>query len=73
VVQPLTLTLSGTQANGQFYLTFQGQNGQNYVLQTSTNLMTGWTPVWTNAPINGLLTFTNANATDQARFYRVSQ
>jgi hypothetical protein len=73
LVQPLTLTVSGTQTNGQFGLTFQGQNGQNYVLLTSTNLMMGWTPVWTNAPINGLLMFTNANATDQARFYRVSQ
>ena len=73
VVQPLTLTVSGTQTNGQFGLTFQGQNGQNYVLETSTNLTTGWTPVWTNAPINGLLMFTNTNATDQARFYRVSQ
>jgi beta-galactosidase len=73
VVQPLTLTVSGTQTSGQFGLAFQGQNGQNYVLETSTNLTTGWTPVWTNAPINGLLMFTNANATDQARFYRVSQ
>ena len=73
VVQPLTLTVSGTQTSGQFGLTFQGQNGQNYVLLTSTNLTMGWTPVWTNAPINGLLMFTNANATDQARFYRVSQ
>jgi hypothetical protein len=73
VVQPLTLTASGTQSNGQFSLTFQGQNGQNYMLETSTNLMTGWTPVWTNAPINGLLTFTNASATDQSRFYRVRQ
>jgi regulation of enolase protein 1 (concanavalin A-like superfamily) len=73
VVQPLTLTVSGTQTNGQFGLTFQGQNGQNYVLETSTNLTTGWIPVWTNAPINGQLMFTNANATDQARFYRVSQ
>ena len=33
----------------------------------------GWTPVWTNAPTNGVLTFTNANATDRSRFYRVSQ
>ena len=73
VLQPLTLTLPGTQANGQFRLTFQGQNGQNYVLQTSTNLMTGWTPVWTNAPINGVLAFTNATATDELRFYRVRQ
>ncbi len=73
VVQPLTLTLPGTQINGQFSLTFQGQNGQNYMLETSTNLMTGWTPVWTNAPTNGVLSFTNVNATDQSRFYRVSQ
>ena len=72
VVQPLTLTLPGKQTNGQFRLTFQGQNGQNYVLETSTNL-TGWTPVWTNTPINGLLMFTNVNATDRARFYRVRQ
>jgi hypothetical protein len=72
VVQPLTLTACGTQNNGQFGLTFQGENGQNYVLETSTNLA-DWTPVWTNAPINGVLTFTNATATDQSRFYRVSQ
>jgi beta-galactosidase len=73
VVHPLTLKVSGTPTSGQFVLTFQGENGQNYVLETSTNLTTGWTPVWTNAPINGLLMFTNANATDQARFYWVSQ
>jgi beta-galactosidase len=72
VVQPLTLTLPGTQINGQFRLTFQGQNGQNYVLETSTNLA-DWTPVWTNAPTNGVLMFTNVNATDRSRFYRVSQ
>jgi len=72
VVQPLILTLPGMQTNGQFRLTFQGQNGQNYVLETSTNLA-GWTPVWTNAPTNGQLMFTNVNATDQARFYRVRQ
>jgi hypothetical protein len=73
VVLPLTLTLPGTQANGQFRLTFQGQSGQNYVLQTSTNLTAGWTPVWTSAPANGVLSFTNVNATDGSRFYRVSQ
>jgi beta-galactosidase len=72
VVQPLTLTLPVMQTNGQFRLTFQGQNGQNYVLETSTNL-TDWTPVWTNAPTNGVLTFTNLNATDRLRLYRVSQ
>jgi chitinase len=72
VVQSLILTLPGTQTNGQFQLTFQGQNGQNYVVETSTN-MTDWTPVWTNAPTNGVLMFTNLNATDGSRFYRVRQ
>jgi hypothetical protein len=71
-VQPLTLKVSGTQTNGQFVLTFQGENGQKYVLETSTNL-TDWTPVWTNAPTDGVLTFTNDNATDRSRFYRVGQ
>jgi hypothetical protein len=64
--------LPGKQTNGQFRLTFQGQNGQNYVLETSTNL-TGWIPVWTNAPANGVLSYTNVNATDRSRFYRIRQ
>jgi hypothetical protein len=68
---PVNLTMPA-QTNGQFVLTFIGQGGQNYVLETSTNL-SGWTPVWTNTPINGLLMFTNVNATDRARFYRVRQ
>ena len=71
-VEPLTLMASAFQNNGRFQLTFQGENGQNYVLETSTNL-TDWIPVWTNAPTDGVLTFTNDNATDRARFYRVSQ
>jgi galactosylceramidase len=66
---PVNLTMPA-QTNGQFVLTFIGQGGQNYVLETSTNL-SGWTPVWTNTPINGQLTFTNNNATDRSRFYRV--
>ena len=73
VVQPLTLTVSGKQTSGRFALTFQGENEQDYVLETTTNLTAGWTPVWTNAPVNGVLMFTNLNATDRARFYRVRQ
>ena len=72
VVEPLTLTAAAMQTNGQFRLTFQGQNGQNYILETSTNL-TDWTPVWTNSPANGVLMFTNLNATDRLRLYRVRQ
>jgi len=70
VVKPLTVQVLGPQAGGQFSLSFQGQNGQNYVLETSTNLA-GWTPVWTNAPTNGIMRFINTNATGLDRFYRV--
>jgi hypothetical protein len=66
----LTLQVFGTQTNGQFSLSFQGQNRQNYVLETSTNL-TSWTPILTNAPTNGVLMFTDTNATGLDRFYRV--
>ena len=72
LVQPLILQVSGSQTNGQFRLTFQGQNGQNYMLETSTNLV-NWISVLTDAPMNGLLIFTDTNATDAERFYRVRQ
>jgi len=70
VVKPLTMQVSGTQVGGQFNLSFQGQNGQNYVVESSTNL-TSWIPVWTNAPTNGVLQFTDTNAIGLDRFYRV--
>jgi beta-galactosidase len=70
VVKPLTVQVLGPQAGGQFSLSFQGQNGQNYVVETSTNL-TSWTSVWTNMPTNGVLQFMDTNATGQDRFYRV--
>jgi beta-galactosidase len=71
-VLPLTLQVSGSQTSGQFSLSFQGQNGQNYTMETSTNFI-DWVPILTNTPINGLLIFTDTNATDSARFYRVKQ
>ncbi len=70
VVKPIVVQVAAPQAGGQFSFSFQGQNGQNYVLETSTNLAS-WTPVWTNATTNGVVWFTNTSATDLDRFYRV--
>jgi hypothetical protein len=70
VVKPLVVQVSAPQAGGPFSFSFQGQNGQNYVLETSTNLAS-WTPVWTNATTNGIIWYTNTSETDVARFYRV--
>ena len=57
---------------GQFALQFTGVPGRNYVVQTSTNLV-NWIPVFTNQTIGGIFTYTDTNATSQARFYRVMQ
>ncbi len=68
---PIVLMVVG-QTNGQFTLQFQGVDGQDYIVQTSTNLV-DWTPIFTNMPSGGLFIFTDTNATDPARFYRVQQ
>jgi len=54
----------------QFSLSCQGQNGQNYVLETSSNL-TSRTPDRITAPTNDAIQFINTNATDGDRFYRL--
>jgi hypothetical protein len=71
VVRPLTLVVL-PPTNGQFSLQFQGQNNQNYILDTSTNLAL-WVPVLTNVASNGLFLFRNTNPADPKRFYRVQQ
>jgi fibronectin type 3 domain-containing protein len=58
--------------NGQFSLQFAGSDTQTYVVETSTNLI-NWIPVSTNLPSGGLFMFTDTNATDPARYYRVTQ
>jgi hypothetical protein len=65
--------VSGPQGNGQFSLNFQGYANQSYVLLASTNLV-NWLPIQTNlTTANGLVTFTDLNATGSAKFYRVAQ
>jgi hypothetical protein len=55
-------------SGGQFQFQVIGNNGQNYRIDVSTNLLAnGWTPVSTNI---GSFTFTNAVGTNRARFYR---
>jgi len=71
LVKPLTMQTFEPLIGGQFSLSFQGQNGQYYVLEISSNL-TAWTPVWTNTPTNGVLQFIDTNAAAiPAQFYRV--
>jgi uncharacterized repeat protein (TIGR01451 family) len=67
--------LSGSfmSANGTFHLTVNGQSGQEYIVQASTNLLFNWVPVYTNpSPFVSPFTFTDLNASIYPdRFYRV--
>ena len=62
----------GPQTPGQFTLQFSGVDGHTYIVQTSTNLV-DWNAVYTNQQSGGLFSYTNTNATDVVRFYRVQQ
>lgn len=53
-------------------LQWEGLSNLNYTVQSSTNLATtNWTALGTVTSPNGLLSFTNAPATEAQRYYRV--
>jgi hypothetical protein len=60
------------RSNGQFQFMVSGFSGQNYTIQTSTNLKsTNWSILLvTNPPVNNFL-ISDPNTTNPARFYRV--
>jgi uncharacterized repeat protein (TIGR01451 family) len=67
-----SLTNTVVNSNGTFQLTVNGQSGQEYIVQASTNLI-NWVPVYTNpSPFVSPFTFTDSNASSYLdRFYRV--
>ncbi len=68
---PIQLRI-GPSAPGQFSFQFPGIAGRNYIIETSSNLVT-WTPVLTNQPAGGVLIYTDTNAAGSEWFYRVKQ
>jgi hypothetical protein len=58
------------QPNGTFTLQAPAASGQSLVVQVSTNLV-DWVPISTNVPGAGQFIFTDTNATDSMRFYRI--
>jgi hypothetical protein len=58
--------------NGVFSFEFQGVDGRYYTVLSSSNLF-DWFSVLTNQQTGGLFIYTETNATDAARFYRVQQ
>ncbi len=59
-----------TAPAGEFSLQFNGVDGHSYIVQMSTDL-TNWNPVFTNTQSGGVFMFTDTNAIDPARYYRV--
>jgi hypothetical protein len=73
VFQPLYFTSSEFDTNNVFQLELSGVAGNNYVLQTSTNLI-DWTPLATNMATTNLFYLTDPGASNYPRrFYRVLQ
>jgi fibronectin type 3 domain-containing protein len=72
-VAPILVLNVPPQSGGQFTLQFSGVDGQSYIVEMTTNLMTGWMPVYTNIQSGGLFIYTDSNPTNAARFYRVQQ
>jgi hypothetical protein len=67
-----TVLLVGSSGGGQFSLSFAAVSGQNYVIETSTDLA-DWVPVLTNTAASGVFNFTDTNATAHKLFYRARQ
>lgn len=57
------------RTDGSLMLDVQGSANQQYILQTSTDLV-HWSTVSTNAAVDGLLHVPIASGTNQAQFYR---
>jgi uncharacterized repeat protein (TIGR01451 family) len=69
-VPPFSLISPTLATNGNFLFTVTGTNGQQLILQSSTNLHQ-WTSLVTNTVANGMINFTDTFATNfMSHFYR---
>ncbi|HEV2454938.1 MAG TPA: hypothetical protein VGY98_11790, partial [Verrucomicrobiae bacterium] len=71
LVPPVVLA-AGLQAGGRFELQFPAPNGQYYVIESSTNLLS-WIPRATNSATGGRIIFTSPAPTNAQQYYRVRQ
>jgi pectinesterase len=62
--------LKATNNGGPTTITYSGIPGYSYSVNRSTNLMSGWTTVWTtNMPAGGTFQFTDSNPPQPAAYY----
>ena len=72
-VNPITLPNEGSAAvaDGQFTMSVNGQIGPDYTIQFSTNLLDGWTTLYTTNPTTMPFSFSDTNVLSTERYYRV--
>ncbi len=56
---------------GNMLLTWSSVTGRQYTVQTTTNLMSGWSPVTNMTGTGSVMSFTGLTPGDAARYYRV--
>jgi len=73
VAQTPLMVKSGSTGitNGQFRMVIEGGGTGGVVIEATSNLAVGWTPVWTNPPNAGVMEYVDPTAGQQTlRFYR---
>ena len=62
---------SAINSSGQFTMSVDGQLGPSYTIQVSSNLLDGWTTLYTTNPSTMPFSFTDTNALSPQEFYRI--
>ena len=71
VSQPAKPSLGNfSLTNGQFQFSINGDNGPDYMIYGSSNLV-DWLPLWTNTAAAPPFTFIDSNTNTSQRFYRI--
>lgn len=75
VINPATVSIAtpAVAAAGRFQFSYSADIGLSYVVQVSTNLLSGWNSIATNQATANPMTFTNVNAVGSGAYYRVGR
>jgi len=71
-VVPLILSAPMRPNDSRFQFTISGTAGRTYIIEASGNL-TNWAAIATNVAPSNIFNYTNSNATNLTKFYRVKQ